>query len=154
MKEERTANFAARLQAYQIRFDNGDKLASFEAMRLCYMFKLDMPEWVIGSLVDLYDKYRNLEVKTLDEAFGVKKRTARFISLERKWMNNAFDVYLAFLDNERKGLALDTGFERGKANRFGINNDDAWKMYKEIRDNTEIGRGLETTRSTHRKKPP
>jgi len=124
----------------------GDKSALLKAVEYCGINRLVMPDWVVGYFIRSFGKWEKLEVKTLDEAFEVERKSFR-IDTEREFMYKATDVYLAVLDCEKQGIPI--GVEdafRIVAEKFHTNPDKVAKMYKYVRHNDPIGRGLEQLR--------
>lgn len=159
MTDERIEHFNANLKFYETEYNNGDVVSLFKAYEFCVTFKLDMPEWVTKTILISFQKIINFEVRTLDEAFGFKRKKWLQIKNERNWRDNAFDIYRFVLNWERQGKSINfaeiakklraTGLD-GK-NGIKTNKDEVYKMYTEIRENTQLGRVFELKRKE--KKP-
>lgn len=58
------------LERYRERFEAGDPLALFDAIKVCGENRITLPHWLVCGFSDAYDKVITFEVRSLDEAFG------------------------------------------------------------------------------------
>ena len=108
------------------RYEGGDNLALLMAIRVCARADLVMPDWVARGYNKGWDAYRRCHVKTLDEAFDVRRpkgfnRAAweKRFKLECAVVNDASDY-------QERGVAVD--YEAiGK--KLNISESQATKYY-------------------------
>jgi hypothetical protein len=58
------------LEQERARFEAGDRMALFAAIRVCANFDLPLPEWASRAFIAGYDKVLNCRARSWDEAFG------------------------------------------------------------------------------------
>ena len=61
------------LRGSKIRFDEGEREALLEAIQVCAMFNVPIPDWARLEFFSCYRKYQTFLVKDLGDAFGVTR---------------------------------------------------------------------------------
>jgi len=86
-----------KLNALKQRYASGDKTALIDALKMyTNIDRTEMPDWVAGAVFQALNKWRECEVLTLDEAFGVTRRKGFRLDVEHKKRVTAFQIYDAY----------------------------------------------------------
>ncbi|HCI3972011.1 TPA: hypothetical protein NO321_000220 [Pseudomonas aeruginosa] len=114
---QRWQAWSLMLEAYRSSFEEGERNSVLEALRLCAIHELPMPEWLSAGYQQCFREWRHLHVKTLDAAFGVTLPKGSHFAAMRKARRLAFAVPALVMRLKRKGMPVDEGLfhEIGKA---------------------------------------
>jgi len=148
MGNQREAVLFAHLDYLKGEYEAGDKASLLQAVEYCGMYKLIMPEWVVYAFTMSHRKWQRLEVKTLDQAFEVEKPKGYRLHAQKELMDNSIDV---FLDVNASETIDNYTFER-VAKKYDTNRDKVRLMYKDIKENTDMGRNLSKAHKNKRRK--
>lgn len=118
-------------------FTDGD--AVLEAVMTAATLVLPMPDWLAGRVTQAISSYRNYEVKTLDQAFGVQRPKGKRIHAEFNERQNAIYVIAEVLYLQAQGKPTDAGiFEAAGATcKVGKTTAEEW-FYKHKNANTDV----------------
>ncbi len=148
MNNQREELLLANLNYLKHEYEVGDKAKLLEAVELCGMYKLIMPEWVVYEFTMSHRKWRKLEVKTLDQAFEVTKPKGYHFHKQKEFIDKAGNVFLDVIASE----TIDNyTFER-IAKKYNTNREKVRLMYMDIKNNSHIGRGLSKIHKAIRRK--
>ncbi|MBS3955043.1 MAG: hypothetical protein KGZ88_18980 [Methylomicrobium sp.] len=149
MDDTREKHLQSKLDWLKSEFENGDKSALLDAVDWCAAWRLVMPDWVANNFMHQHRRWQQFKVKTLDEAFDVQKPKGFHLNKHKQEVDKTFDVYLAILEAERRGLPISNdGAISEVCQKFGINEQMAWDMYRETRK-TKWGQDIEKMRKKH-----
>ena len=96
-----------KLNALKQRYALGNKIALIDTLKMCTdIDRTEMPDWVAGAVFQALNKWRECEVLTLDEAFGVTRQKSFRLDVEHKKRVTAFQIYNEYetSDQEAKNL--------------------------------------------------
>lgn len=118
-------------------FTDGDAL--LEALITAASLGLPMPQWLAGRVAQAVSSYRNYEVKTLDEAFGVQRPKGKRLDAEQSERQNALYVVAETLRLHAEGEPISANlFEMAGAScGIGKTTAEAW-FYKHKNARTDI----------------
>lgn len=112
--------FDAYLEDCREKHEAGDGYAALRAVCLCGKVRLVMPEWVVDAFHKATNMLRRLEVKTLDEAFGVTFPKGKHINALRKFERFGFAVHHRVQEEPRNGRPIDDGLFEKVGNELGL----------------------------------
>ncbi len=139
---DRESVLSAHLESLKQRYESGESEALLDAIDFCGKYKLVMPDWVSWHFSACYKKWADLDVKTLDEAFDMKRPKNFRLGKEKERIEKATNVFLDVLELS----SLNQENMEKVAKKHGINRDKVWTMYKQVKG-TEIGKGMFNLRS-------
>ena len=124
------------LQKFRQRVEAGHTEALLDAIAYCGRHGVAQPDWVVKAFRQRWDKYRSFQVTTLDEAFGLPRRT--WINKRRKEYLHKLDVYIAVNDLAgRHNLPIDDELFARVARDLGISMHDVKTLYPIARDEAD-----------------
>lgn len=117
------------LEMYRMSFEEGERESALEALRLCALHGLPMPDWLSDGYQQCYREWRHLHVKTLDEAFGTKRpKGANFASIKKARMLE-INVPLWAMILRRKGAVTDESLFQEIGRRLNVSTSTARSAY-------------------------
>lgn len=130
MNREETLNTV--LDNYRLKFESGDKSALLEAVGHCAAYKIILPDWVAWHYTHSFSRWHELEVRTLDEAFEMKRPKSFNIAKERRIQTKSFDIAFKVIEKRKTGIAFDNGLADEIGKLFGTNSDAVYDSCKEM----------------------
>lgn len=122
------------LMRLQPRYESGDKAALLRALTLCISWRRALPEWARQAAYSALKRYNRYEAATLDEAFGVLRRTdPRIIAAKCKERELAQRVCIYILAQSHLGRSRNEDFFEETGERFGIPKTtvkEYWRLLK------------------------
>ena len=82
-------HYRERLEVERTRFDAGDRMALFAALRICAQRDLKMPQWASRAFIRGYDKVLNCRTGSWDEAFGEPYPGKHLARLRQRRLNRS-----------------------------------------------------------------
>jgi hypothetical protein len=110
------------------RYDDGDRSALLDAI---YMLGVFFPAWVREGFVEALAQYQQYNVKTLDEAFGVKRLKGQHLKAARKRELLRPQIIFEVYCRHAKGAPLDQGTFEAVGRDLGISGGEATKIFSE-----------------------
>lgn len=77
----------------EIFYKAGDNEALLSAIRLCFQWRLPVPEWAADAFLEKSNKWYAYETKSLDEALGIMWPAGEHIAASKKRRELKFGVY-------------------------------------------------------------
>lgn len=122
---------------YQGHFQRGDHAALLSAVSYCLFTGHPAPEWVRVAWIERLDKWRTLEVRTLDEAFQVRHQKNKKLSKEKKFLEiagaifericQAYEIHQAIDDDTFEAIGREFNISAGTVKNY-------YREYKELMD--------------------
>lgn len=84
--------YSIQIEASRESIEAGDGDALLDAVRDACLGKMEMPDWLAARVIRAIRRYTHYEVRTLDEAFCVKKRV-KFAARQKK-LQHGLKIYL------------------------------------------------------------
>ncbi|OAN88971.1 hypothetical protein A8B84_10355 [Marinobacter sp. EhC06] len=81
LEEIRRCCITELIPAKREKWESGDPLALFEALNWCVVAKIPLPDWCGSAVSKAAHRLIGLEVKTLDDAFGVTGKIHKGVKL-------------------------------------------------------------------------
>lgn len=107
-----------------------DKMEALSGtLALCEAGNYPLPEWALDILHTAFIKYRDYEVSSLDEAFGLKRRTDTRTRQTKTRVENYRPIYAAVFKAKREGIPVDIALFEKIGEELGISGDQAKKIY-------------------------
>lgn len=127
------------LERLRERVERGDGDALLEAISTAATLGMVMPMWLASATSHAVAAYGNYDAKTLDEAFGVKRRKGQQLPAAQSEGRNALYVIAEVLRLHAQGMPIDAGiFETaGAACNVGKTTAEKW-FYKHKNGRTDI----------------
>ncbi|WP_242163382.1 hypothetical protein [Lysobacter sp. M15] len=121
------------------RVERGDGDAVLEAMSLAATLRLVMPVWLASAVTGAVAAYRNHDVKTLDDAFGVQRQKGQQLPAAQSEGQNALYVIAEVLRLHALGKPIDAGTfeEAGATCGVGKTTAEKW-FYKHKNDRADV----------------
>lgn len=117
------------MEAYRTGFEGGDNTSLLEAMRLCAVHLLPMPDWVASAYLAGFGMWRFHHVATLDEAFGVQRLKGTHLKTKRKVLELNLAVPAMVVKLRAQGRAIDEALFEDVGKALGISSSTASKAY-------------------------
>jgi hypothetical protein len=119
------------------QFEAGEDWALLDAVEFCALGGMAMPVWLANAFYERYAAWRLFRVRTLDEAFRVKRKGARLIDrARREWLKPRVVLRVLLLHDQGKAIDEDL-FEKVGA-KFGIPGGTARDIYYEAKNRREF----------------
>jgi hypothetical protein len=83
----------AYLEGLHTNFNAGDKNALFQAIRECGRQNIPMPEWTVNAFFAATNRWYRMDVKTLDDAFGIEWPKGKRFDAAKRNQNLSYAVY-------------------------------------------------------------
>jgi len=109
-----------KLDVFERRFNNGDKLNLLHALSTCLTHELTMPDWVKKSFIEAHKKIVTLEVNKLEDVFGSTKQKGKHAAAIRKKMKLSKLVFFEVGVAVRDGKAVDIALFEEIGNKLGL----------------------------------
>lgn len=119
-------------------YESGDNFALLEAVEICALSDLKLPEWVADGYIDTFQKVKQVEVKSLDDAFNFHLPKGKHIDSYKARKQLNLPVFVACLEANRIGLPLTRRSRKESAfdlvgKQFDISAGLAEKIYQEVK---------------------
>ncbi|MBT3205594.1 MAG: hypothetical protein HOB14_00315 [Gammaproteobacteria bacterium] len=124
-------------QKYQ-NYQNGEKFALLEAVEICSLGDIKIPEWAANGYVDAIHKLKQFQVESLDDAFGYQRPKNRHLHNHQRNKRIKLPVFMACIKAKLEHDAPLTRKTRSKnafeyaGEQFNISAGLANKLYSEI----------------------
>ena len=124
---------AHRIEAERQRFQSGDRMALFAAIRICASTDMVMPEWVSNAFIEGYDSVLNCHKGSWDGAFGKPYKKGTQLTGLRQRREKKIMVYMEIREilSSGKTTAIDNELFERVGKKFGIGKTLANELYYE-----------------------
>lgn len=106
-----------------------------DGVAYCVRYGLTIPKWLVTPFIGQYDRVKNCELKTWDEAFGPAHPSRLHLSALKLRLRFASKVWFLF-NSENKFPRTPTGYQDA-ANLLGITVKQVLKLLPKTRANTK-----------------
>ncbi len=121
---------ASDLKSSRRGFLAGDRVELFRTILRCAEWNVRLPDWAYGELREAYLRYTCLEVRTLDEAFGLGRRKGAHIGAEQDRILKALPVYDEICRRRKEGAPLTVETFQLAGKMFGVSAATARRYYE------------------------
>ena len=118
-----------QLEANRGRFEAGDQMSLFAAIRICANHDLPLPRWAAMAFIRGYDEVLNCRAGSWDAAFGKPYPKGEHLRSRRLRRENLFAVRLAVDDLHSKGSPKDEAMFESIGEKLGIGKTLAMELY-------------------------
>jgi hypothetical protein len=94
------------IEILQANFEAGDNRALLTAVAVCARDGMTVPPWAAEAFYARYAEWARFEVRTLDEAFGVKRKGSRLANLAFQEKIKESVILKAYQLHAKDGLPL------------------------------------------------
>ena len=118
------------------RYEEGDPRALLDALRLFCVssYLTDFPDKISGPIVEAIDRWSDLKVKTLDEAFSVAKPKGFSFKSRRTKKEIQMKVFLEVVNHYKKGASIGPALFEEVGEIFKISSSQVNKLYDKQRN--------------------
>ena len=119
-------------------YESGDNFALLEAVEICALSNLKLPEWVADGFIENFQKLKQLEVKSLDDAFNFHLTKGMHTKSYKAKKRQDLLVFVACLEASGNGLPLtrrtpnESAFD-SVSEQFPISASQAEKIYLKVK---------------------
>ncbi len=87
-------------------YESGDNFSLLEAVEICALSDLKLPEWVANGYIETFQKLKKLDIRSLDDAFNFHLPKGKHMDsyINRKQLN--LPVFLACVEANGNGFPL------------------------------------------------
>lgn len=117
------------LEEYRTQFESGDKNALIRAIRSCGREQVVMPDWLVNAFFQATNRWYSLEVKTLDEAFGLEWPKGKRFDAARNKRKYSLAAHYRVKELHSMGKAIDEQLFIEVADELGIGKTKVSEYY-------------------------
>ena len=125
---------ARLLAAYEVRFDQGDRAALFEALDVVARTGSPMPPWVAVEFIRCWETWLRYEVRSLDEAFRIGRVKGARLGDRAHRLRLAVPVLFRIEERRRAGKSVDRAMFEEVGEEHGICRRTCERIYAEYRN--------------------
>jgi hypothetical protein len=140
------------LEQKQKDYDGGDNFALLEAVEICALSDIKLPEWAADGYIETFQKIKQLDIRSLDDAFNFHLPKGKHIDSHKSRKRLNLPVFVACLEANKDGLPLTRKSRKESAfdlvgRQFNISAGLAEKIYQEVKLMLGLqGQDLNTTK--------
>ena len=120
-------NLGDELEAMRLRFEDGESICLLEAVALCALYGVLMPEWAAFEFHERFSRVTTFDAKSWDEAFGAPHPPKTHIDARKRQFELSWPLYSEVQGQVAAGIPVETALrEVGKAHGIGMSLARVW----------------------------
>lgn len=122
------------LKSIRIRFESGEPAALLDAIHVCAVHSLPMPEWLELGYLDAYRSVRwKAEKKSWDDVFGAPFPKGTHVRRIQRDQHYKWKVYAAVTQRREEGWPTDEGLFEDVADELGLKKTHVSELYYQVK---------------------